>query len=528
MCGLRLIDSDKFTFIFAVVRRCFALAILLGVASTAQNSSTLPAQMKPEPQTKSQKANQPKQDVQSIADGADGIPPEFGADILIRLSESSKVTSRAAKIDLLQRAFYLGAKAEPIIKRSPMSGISTDTRVGYEAISSHLNLERISLQSRAVTGMLPLNAAEARELFEQIRLPDLAPLGCQESSSYDLRGFYETLANVARSGFTSKDRLKGRDVALLSPYLGAIQSHAQVAPLARLLANADLSPSDLNRLSNTFAVALSQLQGDERSFAVWNSEDSKQGNAAGLVSDLINKLEAKGVPSIGLLSALRQYLVNNFDGVRCEDSVNDESEQGKSLPGRIQEFNQQFQEALRNAQLAPITKEDIKGDHIGPKATNIEFWNSPTSKQLDTDLRKLLWNNTRPLSNEEKNTPEWHSQLDDFLTEMEGWSPNGEPTEDFLAEKSILFWTVIDAVPNGPERYKVLYALVNFLEQSFDQGMSRNEWLFGVNRLLSGTVAADDRREVLEAFLNSRDSSLSLYAHLEVLDPRDTHHVPRR
>jgi hypothetical protein len=79
---------------------------------------------------------------------------------------------------------------------------------------------------------------------------------------------------------------------------------------------------------------------------------------------------------------------------------------------------------------------------------------------------------------------------------------------------------LIALIPNGPERSKVIDSFVEFLEQNSEQTRTRVEWLLMVNRLLSGAAAADDRKEVMQAFLNSRDSALSVYAHLELVNPR--------
>jgi hypothetical protein len=505
------------------VKGIVALAIAFGTA-TGQNGvpASLPAQVKKlEPQLPSKSSTKPSPEVQAIVDDAGGVAPEFGADILIRLAESSKVPNHATKVDLYRKAFYLAAKVETPIKRVPMSGSSTDTRSGYEAVTSRLNLDRVSLQSRAVSGMLSLNAAKARELFEEMPSPTLAPLSCQEPLSYDPRLFYETLAKVARDGFTTDDKLKGRDVALLANYVNALQSHAQVEPLSRLLVNADLSPSDFGQLANSFALALSQLRGDERSFAVWSATPAGY-DASGSVASVINKLNAKEISSIGLLSALREYLVTNFGSVQCGETVDKIAQQGSlPLPEVVRHFNQQFRAALEIAQLTPISEENLKGARIGPKATIIPFWSSPTSKQLFTDLRRLLSNSVGPRPAGQKNTPEWESYLQDFLTELEAWSPNGEPVSDFFAEKSIIYTVLVDKTPAGLERSKVIDALVEFLAQGSDQGMSGAEWLSTVDRLLSGAAAPDDRKEVMHAFLNSRNSALNVYARLEILEPRN-------
>jgi hypothetical protein len=460
-------------------------------------------------------------ELRMLIEGATVVPSEFGADVLIRLSESTKVANRNTKIGLLKKAFYLAPAAEQPVKRGT-DVFLTDTRSGYLALAFRIqDLDRLSLQSRVVGDMLRLDAATGRDLLGKIQFPVLAPVSCAEPLTYDVARFYQTVAMVAHDGFTTKEKLEGQKLALLTPYVGSLQSHAQIRPAIQLLLNADLSPADLGQAANMFAVALSQLRGDERSFASQNTQTNEY-SVPGSIASLIAALDAKGISSVSVLRAFRGYLVSNFSGERCGEISG--ATDRIALPRAIDYFNREFRLALKNAQIAPISEQDLTGASIDPKFVDVNFWQSPEAKQLDAGVRELRFGKgeTR-LGADRKATTDWSAQLTNFLTELAAWKPENEPAEeDFFCEKSILYTLLIDVVPSGAERSRVMSDFVEFLEQYSARTTSRLEWMVPVERLLSGAVARDDREEVIQAFLNSRDPSLNLYARLERWEQRET------
>jgi hypothetical protein len=497
-------------------RAKLAVWLLLGVLGTAFGQSG-----RREPLVDVARRTVHDDELRTLVEGSTVVPPEFGADVLIRLSESSKVTNRNTKIGLLKKAFDLAPGAEQPVKRGTDVFV-TDTRSGYLALSFRLqDLDRLSLQSRVVSDMLRLDAARARDLLGKIQFPVLAPVGCAEPLTYDVARFYQTVAMVAHDDFTAKEKLEGRRLALLTPYVGSLQSHAQIRPAIQLLLNADLSPTDFGQLANMFAVALSQLRGDERSFASGNTQ-TNESSVPGSMASLVAALDAKGISSVPVLRAFRGYLVSNFSGERCGEISG--ATDRVALPRAVDYFNRQFRLALKNAQIAPISEQDLTGASIDPKFVDVNFWQSPEAKQLDAAVRELRFGKGEArLGANKKATADWSSQLTNFLTELAAWKPENEPAEeDFFCEKSILYALLIDIVPNGPDRSRVISDLVEFLEQYSARTSIRLEWMVPVGRLLSGAVAKNDRDEVIQAFLNSRDRSLSLYARLEPWGQRES------
>jgi hypothetical protein len=458
-------------------------------------------------------------ELQAITDMAVAVPPEFGADVLMRLVESGRITDRALKISLLDEAFALADSAEQPISREPVVGTDMDTVSGYLANAFFLGLDRLSLRSRAVDDMLPLDRARARSLFDEIGFPILMPLGCEYALAYDPRSFYEALDRMARNGFTSQEKLQGHEISLLARYVSGVRSHSQVAPVARLLGSLELSPTELGELASLFANALKQLRGDERSFAAATSRSGNNG-LVGSLAGLIVRLDAKGVQSSPLLGSVREYLVANFGGLRCSGTMGRQAGR-ESLPETVGEFNRQFREALRVGQLSPINTDEIKDVRISPEAVDDAAWQSAEAKRIAAGFRRLrVGDGQGPFGATEKMTTMWSAQLTGFLNELESWNGGGEPEEVFFHEKSIVYEVLIDLIPSSRERSTALESFVRFLEQNYLHP-SRIEWFWHARRLLDGYKGADDQPEVLLGFLNSRDSVLSLYARMEVWELAD-------
>lgn len=204
---------------------------------------------------------------QSIVDLAGAAPPEFAADALLRVVESNKIPKRDTKRDLVEQAFRLAAMAKFQIRMHGVAGTLVDTRSGYLSRAYDLKLDALSLQSRAVRDMLPIDSAKARELFQEIPRPALPPLTCYDPLFYDVSDFYQTLGAVVQSAFTPQERKKEEDLNFLLDYMGQVSSPAQLAPVARLIKSASVSSQQRDILWTKFYGLLESMQPDGRSFS---------------------------------------------------------------------------------------------------------------------------------------------------------------------------------------------------------------------------------------------------------------------
>src|SRR5262249_42213246 len=113
----------------------------------------------------------------ALTDQARGLPPEFCADVLLGLVATGRVQESKWKRELIEEAFRAGAHAQLPYRRR--GGIHTDTRQSHEAWEN--DLEALTLQSRAVNAMIPIDPLRARAMFDDIAFPELPNPDCKEA-----------------------------------------------------------------------------------------------------------------------------------------------------------------------------------------------------------------------------------------------------------------------------------------------------------------------------------------------------------
>ena len=453
-------------------------------------------------------------ELREIINASQGVSPEFEADVLMSVVESGEIADRNLKIRLLKTAFDAAGSAQQPIKKGPAAEMRSDSRTGFLMIAFSFNLDALSLQSRAVNDLLLIDSNLARALFNKIVLPPLDPLACGNALVYDPGNYYLALDNIGSGTFTVQQEMQGQRSAWILPYVGDVKTHTQVVPIAKTLGSVDFSSLELAELASRFTSTLSQIRGDELSFSAAVTSDG--GNYAfEVMSGLFKVMDAKGIATSPLLSALREYLVSNLNGTSC--AVADGADKdGDLLPPSVTNFNHKFKVALQKAQLGPIQKDELKDARMSPTAKVYPFWQSADSKQLSETLKDLKWGkgpNAR--SEKEKKAIAWTSRARDYLTQVNSWSGKGEDESDFFHEKCVFYEALIDVMPPSEDRTAFLDNYVLFLEQNSFQQTSRIEWFWHAKGLLTGFRAPDDRASVLRAFLNSRDSTLRLYAKVE-------------
>src|SRR5260370_20578320 len=117
--------------------------------------------------------------IQSLANQARSLPPDFGSEVLLRLVRSPEVHDAKVKREWIEDAFRLAAQAQNPIRRR--GGVHTDSRQGIVAVAHDNGLDTLTLQTTAVRIMRPIDARRARELFDEIAMPEFRPLGCQDA-----------------------------------------------------------------------------------------------------------------------------------------------------------------------------------------------------------------------------------------------------------------------------------------------------------------------------------------------------------
>jgi hypothetical protein len=482
----------------------------LGIGADGDTNATAGAAKQ---QLKPNKKASVAPEVQAMIDESDDVPPDLGADTLIRLAETGAISTRKEKIKLFTKAFELAASTEQPVRRHKIGGLK-DTRSGMLDAAFRLNLDRLSLQSRVLKDMLPLDTGKARDLLEQMSFPELAPVGCDDPMAYDVSAFYGALTAVVKNGFTPNERQEGLHSALLMQYVGNLQSHAQVAPITHMLLEADLSSSEMEQAVSIFGNALSQLTGDEQNFSA--------AYPPGALSPLLEKLDARGIPSFAFIQAIRRYMVANFCSVSCSDSLVADIQRG-SLPANILFFNQRYAHKIADGEVAPISSEELSGSRAGPKPSDPRFWLSARAKELLAAITRLrLGDGRATLDVSERKTAAWSAQEGDFLAKMEGWQRDSseEPDADWFHMKCLLYIGLIELVPPGSERSEVVRRYVQFLTKSSDTVSSVEKYLH-IHYLFS---ESKDLGEIRRDCVNSGDPVLRLWAELNEWENQKREH----
>jgi hypothetical protein len=461
-------------------------------------------------------------DVQAIVDLAATVSPEFAADALLRLAESSSIDDKSTKLQLITNAFYFAESAQQTIKKRVGMPLPADSRAGYLEDSFRLSLDRLSLQSRAVADMMSSDHAKARSLFNKIQF-QLPPLSCEEALAYDLRPFYQTLGHLVADGFTEPEKSQGRHIQLLHSYLAGLQSHSQVGPLAELLSTLDLPADWRGGELNYFANSLSTIPvADKRSFV----SAAKYGDFDRFAK-LVYTLDSKGMPTAGALPAFRNYLISNFQASPCVEILG-EPANAKSLPEAAEYFVRHFNELLgkdaKDYILSPIGSDQIHATTDKLQPERHEYWQSAKSKELLDGIRKLKFGSGgNPLTSDERKAFAWSAQLDDFLKQFESWDPNEEqePADDFFYEKAVIYRDLVESIPAGTGRSNIIKGYSNFLSNNAFKLENEIEWLWQVHLVIAEVRihGLDAQQELLRTFENSRDTSLSMYARLERVAP---------
>ena len=226
---------------------CCTICILAGALASSAADLKFPDKLRP------------------IVDMVDAAPPEFGASALLRMLESGGIDDQPTRRELIERAFQLAALAHDPwrVRTLPGAGFLASTR----ARAGELQLDRLSLQTRAVRLMLPLDKRRARDLFLEIPRPALEPLACDGWVGADLGDFYSTLGLVADQTFTPEEKSREDDIHLVIDYLGAITSPLQFQPALHLVLGLNVKADRRRVLLVQLGAAVTAVSADDRSFA---------------------------------------------------------------------------------------------------------------------------------------------------------------------------------------------------------------------------------------------------------------------
>jgi hypothetical protein len=403
-----------------------------------------------------------------LVDLSRSAPAEFGADAMLRLVESGKIQDVAARRELVEDAFRLAVSAKAPMRMRYLPGSTYDTSAGPLAQVHNLKLDTLSLQSRAVSDMVRIDPAAGRKLLLEIPPPVFEALSCDDAYFYDVGDFYQAVGAVVSGGFSAAERAKEEHVNFLLGYIGQVANPAQLYPMAQAIQRAPVNNAQREVLWARFNAALANVAADDRSMSALTTE-----------------------PPSGLdfvLTAMKER------GAGCKNDI------VQQPPGNI----------AANAQ-------QPKSGDATPKLDR--WWQSAEAKRMLDDGRKLRYgDDSRVLSQADRSTQEWQQRLTDYLSALGGWSASDEKSEeDYYNEKCTVYIALVELIPAGAQRDKMLSAFIDFINSSPLQQAQPVEWYNQANFMMERVRINSDGEpsKVQAAFEESGSPILALQATLD-------------
>jgi hypothetical protein len=440
--------------------------------------------------------------VERLIDTARTCPPEFASDALIRLSET-RAGNRVIRRQLIEDAFRLATVVKEPFRLRSLPGSEVDTRAGYRSRAFHSEMDRLSLQCRAVQAMLGVDKLKARELFEEITFPSFQRLDCADSLVPDVDIFYRTLTNVVAQSFSLRERAGEEHLHLVRRHIAAMGSGVQIGPMANVLSGIEATPDQRVELIQELSGGIGRISDDDRTFSYAVHE------AARGIGNLLRLCRRENLSGLSLVDTFRTYLVRHFTSVRCS-AVGRGSEQAlvKSFNTTLRSLAGVGSEAIQ-----PVGEGDQRPKKLSGRPLIYRYWQTAEAKDFLRRIKELRFGRgTIPVGADQRATEEWIREAMTFLNDLESWKGAEEPSRaDYFHQKCILYMALTELQTEAAMAQRVTYSFVSFLSQNYFQAESPMEWFLHLSNLL--TIAR--RSEATSMTLReSKDPVCSLYADL--------------
>ena len=197
----------------------------------------------------------PDAGMELLIDQAQAVPPEFGAEALLRVVESGRISDPALLFKLIENAFEKAAAAREPVARKVLPAFKGANLASLRAEAYVLGLDRLSLQTRAVRDMLRLDAKRALALFEDVPYPAVQWRKCSEPLYEDVSAYYQALAAVAPQAGRDADKL-----ALAA--LSRVQSPVELGPAGQMIQSLSVPVASRDALFISLASIKERLGSD--------------------------------------------------------------------------------------------------------------------------------------------------------------------------------------------------------------------------------------------------------------------------
>ena len=408
---------------------------------------------------------------QTVVELARRAPPELFANAAITLVERGQAPDANQQRALLEEALDAAGHARQPVPLVRMPG-SADSRAELRESAAALQLDGLSLETRIIALAARTDAANARAMFEKIRLPLLQARPCEDPMIASVAPYYQMAASVAPGD--------------LLPAIAQASSPDAIASAAAALARLNDLPADQFRLlAGALALKFQTAAPDYRSF----------GMNAGQLETALDALSAaareKSVAIDDLRAGVRKFVITQLSSPHCIEKM-------PSAAAFVDWFNRGFHGKAD----AIETPEIVAPSDLG-NARSLIYFESSAGKEISDKFQSLK---------QARGAPQWSSRLAEFLKDLDAWKPDGDKIDAFHQRITVLHG-LYQLVPAGQERDAMLQRIVELLKSGDIEREYSAEWLLQVNSI--ATVPAGEKAVLLKAFRESGDAGLQLFAAMQ-------------
>lgn len=439
-----------------------------------------------------------RNDVARAIAAARQVPAEIRADALIRLSTVHALDGDPLRLSLLREVFTDADRATwtfPIIADRPGRPLD-DTSGSYVSARSDQQLDKLSLQSRAVAVLCKFDPKAAADLFARIELPQMPVPACSDAFSPDLSAYFMAAANIAASH------------PPLPPSLNAVTDTAPntfgtIAPLLTYWRSTTNDCAQLRKQMHIIRQRLLLLHTTDREFSAALSH--------GLLARAAQEMQSLcGQCNIGereVIAAFSAAVARQLKEPRCSDVIRSYQHQRAEaeLVGSLPELKARYYEYV----LATAS-----ASYIIPVSIASDIETEPASSVLHAVQQLRFRVGSRQYTESERRTVEWHEQAERVLATIKRWQSDGWANTRSGAHYRIYFLSSILALtPTTYIRKKMIDELVTSLSEYPLVNSTPGEWQEHIALAVNG-LPVSHRAAVLGEMERSNSPMLRLYALL--------------
>jgi len=454
-------------------------------------------------------AGQPSQrprEVLALVEQARALPPEFRSDTLLRIANSSLIAQPSWKQELIEEAYWSGSHAFlPYLQHADARSDS----LTENAVRAN-GLDGLTLQTKAVQQMLPLDAERALRLFDDIPPLMLPKLNCSIAITPDVVSYYQAAVLLFAGAFTPKQRTNGEDIALLRQLVGSVDAPAQVPPALEMLFAVKLASDQRRDLLSVLADRLQQISRSDREYGA-----AEPALVSAMESSRIGSSEA-----VVFLPALRVYIVRHVSARRCTDNL----PAARKIVKSAEAFNAIVARLdPTEARYRPIAIDEAKP--VGDDGTYQRDVPSVQSQEVTEAMRELDHDESAPGTQvvrwtlQQRLSEAWREHYDDTVKLVHDLKESDEnSTESFFCVKADALNALAILPPPSPSRDKAMEEYREFLEEYYPSIQNPNLWFTMFRHMLYTARFSDDPKEktwILDNLAKSSNPIIALYAQLE-------------